>query len=677
MVEVETVLYIVLALLFAVGVSWFQYYNNTKRKVPQRLVLSFLRSIAILGLLVLLINPKISTQVKTIEKHPLVLLFDNSASIAALQGTEVVEELREKIKRNTVLQDHFSVSEMVFDQSINTFDTLSFAGVQTNIYEALQKTERLFPNKNKAVVLISDGNQTTGSGFSYYSHPQTALYPIVIGDTTQYEDFFIQELNANRYAFLKNTYPVEVFVSYQGAGTRFGEITLSIGSKNLEKRTVQFSKESPVLKETFYIKAAVVGLQNIAVNIRPFYGEKNTLNNVKTVALEVVDEQTKVGIVSEVIHPDLATLKKSIEANEQRKAFIFSPEVANDSLSNMDLVIWYQPNRSFVNAFEVSKVKGLPSLYFLGNSTDVDFLNSSQSIFSMKKPLVTEAVTGKINPQFSLFSKPGLTPELYPPLQGLISDIVMFTNHENVFHQEIKGIPLENSVLSLTKDVAPRVGVFSGVDLWKWRMYNFSDTRSFNDFDEFIGKLIFYLTAAPTKSQLVLDYNSNLTEGESALLKATYFNTAYEIAVNESLELKVKNNANQTVLVAPMLLQQEEFIANLSSLSAGEYSFEVQVLEKNIKKNGQFRIVENSVEAQFSSANYTKMKQLADRNEGLLFIAANYELLFNELLQNNDFAPTLKSTENVVSLIEIKWLIALIVGAFAIEWFIRKYYGLN
>jgi hypothetical protein len=52
-------------------------------------------------------------------------------------------------------------------------------------------------------------------------------------------------------------------------------------------------------------------------------------------------------------------------------------------------------------------------------------------------------------------------------------------------------------------------------------------------------------------------------------------------------------------------------------------------------------------------------------------------LLIEDLLQDDRFLPTQKSELIVVSLIEFKWLLALIAVALTAEWFIRKYNGLN
>ena len=61
--------------------------------------------------------------------------------------------------------------------------------------------------------------------------------------------------------------------------------------------------------------------------------EKNTFNNTKNFAVEVIDQKTNVAIISAINHPDVAALKRAIETNAQRKVTIVKP---NDIKSLQD-----------------------------------------------------------------------------------------------------------------------------------------------------------------------------------------------------------------------------------------------------------------------------------------------------------------------------------------------------
>ena len=70
------------------------------------------------------------------------------------------------------------------------------------------------------------------------------------------------------------------------------------------------------------------------------------------------------------------------------------------------------------------------------------------------------------------------------------------------------------------------------------------------------------------------------------------------------------------------------------------------------------------------------MKKLATNSGGKQFYISQIEAIKKELIENDNYVPTEKSTINIVPLVEFKILLALIVFAFAAEWIVRKYNGL-
>ncbi|MEL6916307.1 MAG: VWA domain-containing protein, partial [Bacteroidota bacterium] len=71
-----------------------------------------------------------------------------------------------------------------------------------------------------------------------------------------------------------------------------------------------------------------------------------------------------------------------------------------------------------------------------------------------------------------------------------------------------------------------------------------------------------------------------------------------------------------------------------------------------------------------------KLDQLAQRTGGKLYYPSETKALFKDLMENKRFLPTQKSKQNVVSLVDFRFLLGIIAVALATEWFIRKYNGL-
>ena len=133
-------------------------------------LLAFLRFLSIFGLLLLLINPSVSRSTFETVKTPLPIVVDNSSSIVDLKANQVAKELYEKISSNSNLKDKFDVQTYSFDsefQPIESSDELNFKGKQTNLDEVAKNLKSINKNLSFPTVLISDGNQTSGSDYVF------------------------------------------------------------------------------------------------------------------------------------------------------------------------------------------------------------------------------------------------------------------------------------------------------------------------------------------------------------------------------------------------------------------------------------------------------------------------------------------------------------------------------
>ena len=210
----NTILLLLLSLLIAGGLSFFQYFYKAKIKSKGNLVLAFLRFLSIFGILLLLINPIMSRKTLEIIKTPLPIVVDNSSSIIDLKSKEIALELHKKLSQNKDLQEKFEVQSYQFDSEFQSSENFSFKGTQTNLDEVAKSLKSIYKNTTFPTVLITDGNQTSGNDYVYSFDANNKVFPLVVGDTTKFMDLKVSQLNINKYAFQKNKFPVEVFLNY-------------------------------------------------------------------------------------------------------------------------------------------------------------------------------------------------------------------------------------------------------------------------------------------------------------------------------------------------------------------------------------------------------------------------------------------------------------------------------
>ena len=117
---------------------------------------------------------------------------------------------------------------------------------------------KVLKNDSNAIVLITDGNQTVGNDYEY-SSIKNPVFPLVVGDTTQYEDVKISQLNVNRYSFINNQFPVEIFLQYEGNQSLKLRYTIENKGKIIYSKLISFSPQKNSQRIEASIKATQEG----------------------------------------------------------------------------------------------------------------------------------------------------------------------------------------------------------------------------------------------------------------------------------------------------------------------------------------------------------------------------------------------------------------------------------
>lgn len=676
--QIQTVLFILLAAIVALALVLFQYYYKNKRKGKLQIILSFLRFLAIFGTLLLIINPNFTKNEYTLEKTNLVLLVDNSSSMTSEDKAKVISDLSSLKNKMESSSESFNILNYRFGAELSNSDSLGFTEKSTNISKALAGLNEIFTGTNTAVLLFTDGNQTIGEDYEFYGKRQKfPIYPVVLGDTTKYDDISISQINANRYAFLKNKFPLEVFISYDGKEEVSSELQVFVDDKLVYKEKISLSNISNTKIVNTQIEASTVGIKNIKVIVPPLPNEKNTANNEKLLALEVLDEKTNVAIISNVQHPDIGALKKAIESNEQRLVSIYRPDTDLSKLQEVDVYILYQPDASFDKVYKQIQLRKSNSFTILGTYTDLNFINRIQNNYLVETGYPVQELFASPNAAFSKFDISEFSVEGFPPLVSDAGPVNVLGIGEPLLKARIKGVDMDQPLLTTAEEDTAKHAILVGENIWKWRVQNYRNDQTFKDFDAFLGKLTLYLSTSKGKNRFVLDYSSIYNNSSETKIKATYFDEAFVFDSNASINIKVESKSTNTSVEVPMLLKDGYYEADLSNLPPGKYDFVATVTKGNLSRSGSFSILDFDAEKQFSSSNYAKLNRLAKNTGGKLYFPDQMDSLVKALETDPKFVPVQKSKQNVVPLIDFKFLLGIIIAALSLEWFIRKYNGLT
>lgn len=673
--QTKIVLLIILAAIVALALVLFQYYFKSKKRGRLTVFLSFLRFIGVFGLLLLLINPKFTKKEYTLEKTNLVILTDNSTSVDGSKNE--IASILEKINSNEAIANRFRIKQYNFGTTLEESDALDYKAKQTNITKALSSIKDIYAYTNTAMLLLTDGNQTIGEDYEFYSNTlKYPIFPIALGDTTKYEDVRIGQVNVNKYAFLKNKYPIETYAIYEGKGSITAAVNITVNGKNIYRENINLSAENNSKRIHTLLGANSVGVKRIKVAITPLDNERNISNNQKNIAIEVIDEKTNIAIISNITHPDIGALKKSIEQNEQRSVTIMKPNVKSKDLEDVDVFILYQPERSFSTIYKYIEQKKASLFTVTGAKTNWNFINSTRKQYYVEDGYPTQEVFGVLNPSFSKFDISDFLMEDFPPLESNAGTIGN-NEGETLIQTKIQGRTLQSPMLLALDDDNGKEVVLFGENIWKWRVQSYRNNQNFENFDNLIGKLMLYLSTSKAKNRLNVDFRSVYQGSIDAKITAAYFDEAFVFDANASIALKLNGKENGFSNETPMLVKGNFYEADLTNIPAGEYIFTVSVKNENRSKTGSFTILDFDVEKQFLSTDYKKLNQLATGTGGKIYFPSEIDNFLENVTNNKEFVPVQKGKENVVPLIDFWILFGIIATALALEWFIRKYNGLT
>tara|TARA_R110002167_G_scaffold114779_3_gene288732 strand:+ start:228 stop:2255 length:2028 start_codon:yes stop_codon:yes gene_type:complete len=672
--QTATIFYLVFALLLSISVAFFQYYYKVTNKPKVTSLLFVLKTLSLFLLILLLINPTIENTVLENEKPVLSILVDNSKSIAFFKEGNSVSEIVTNLSNSADLNTKFSLSDFSFGKNLQVLDSLSFLENETNITNAIVEVNELNKDKIAPIILITDGNQTIGAAYEFLNTKQP-IYPVIIGDTTKYVDVKITQLNVNKYSYLQNKFPVEVLLNYDGNEAVTSQFSIFNNGKTVFRENISFSSDKKSATITANLTSTKEGLQYYTASISTLKNEKNIKNNSKSFSVEVINEQTKVLILSSVLHPDIGTLKKSIESNQQRSVDVFMVDNFKGQIEDYKLIILNQVNAKFNTVLSLINQQNSNYLMISGVNTDWNFINKQQLGFTKNAINQLENYGATYNEGFLTFLQEDIGFNNFPPLKEKFGEISISKEHQTLVYQNINGVQTKQPLLSIFEVNNQKSAVLFGEGIWKWRAASFLNSNSFEEFDSFTSGLVQYLASNKKRNRLEVRAENLYPANSTIHISAFYTDKNYQFDARASLEITITNSETKEVTKIPFSLIHNSYQVEIENLPSGAYSYTVNVLGQDIKNDGRFVITDYQIEEQFTNANVNKLEQLAAKSGGKVFYKNQVDDLTKELLDNESFYTVQKSSVKQQNLIDWKRILFFIISLLTAEWFIRKYNG--
>ena len=644
-----------------------------------------LRLLTIAILAFLLLDPVVSSQFRKIEKPTILVALDKSSSLTfshdSLELNKHEQQLNELTQR---LGESYDVKTYSFGSQVIEGFSDQYDQKETDFSALLREMEERHFNRNiGAFIMVSDGIYNKGANPLYSKHNfNFPLFTIAVGDTSKKKDVILKKASHNDIAYLGNQFPVNIDISAYGSKGEVVTTTIYQNGKKLASKNTAILSNSESTTAKFLLEATKIGMQSFRIEVSSVPNESNTTNNSASIFIEVLDSRQKILILANSPHPDIGAMKSSLLAFDNYQVDNELAQQFTGNIDGYDLVILHQlPSKkqpvALINKIVESNVS---CLYILGHQTNISGFNLHNTGLkitgNIRKLNEARAVYEK---DFSLFTLPSAFIEnisKLPPLHSPFGEYSMSNDHTNFLNQRIGLVESGNPLITFTKIENKKIGVICGDGIWRWKTWSYQETQRHDNFNEFIGKIVQYLSVKEDKSRFRVSSKNIFYENEAIVIDAELYNDSYELINDAEIGITIVDEQGKEF---PYVFNRttSAYTLNVGTLPVGQYSYQAFVKggDQTLSKKGSFNVTPILIESINTIANHELLFKLSQKYNGDLFHMSELEALEKMIAENEEIRPVSYTEDKPLELIHLKWVFFLLITLLAAEWYMRKRNG--
>ena len=629
--------------------------------------------------------------VDTDRQEPIVVLAQDVSESVGLE-TDTLAYAQDWSALREALEERYRVVEYTFGSRVREGDALTFQDKETNLDAVLSEIGDVYGTQNLgAVVLATDGIYNQGANPAYREFALPApVYTVGLGDTTRRRDLRVSRVFHNRIAYLDDQFSIQVDVQARNAAGENTVLTVSrvgeAGNAVLHTERVAIDAPDFFATREIILDADRPGVQRYRIAVSTIGNEVSTANNQRDIFVDILDARQQILILAEAPHPDIAALRQALVTGRNNEVEVAYGNEFAGNLADFDLVILHHLP-SVVNrlgpGLEILRREEIPTLFLTGPGIPAPLMNAAQDLLTFQgggAQVDGNEVTARLVPNFNAFT---LSEELitalptYPPLSAPFGNFAPNPGAQVLLNQRIGRVDTEYPLLAVGESRGRRAGVLAASGLWQWRLFDFLEYGDHRRFDEFISQLTQYLTVQEDKRRFRVTAAENIfDENEAVQLDAELYNSSYELV----------NGPEATVVVTGPEDREYNFTfsrtANAYTLDAGtlpvgNYTYRARVNDggEQLISEGRFSVQSVELERYVLEADHGLLRQLSDRYGGTFVTPDELGTLPGLLDDSGAAKPVLFETVNTRSVLNLKWVFALLFALFAAEWGLRRWSG--
>lgn len=683
--------YLLIFLVAALGVAFLLYFRNKDSREltrNQRTVLMALRFFSFILIAFFLLSPFLKSLKKIVQNPIIVAAWDNSGSvISTADSVQLAQEMIQLKNRITSeLGQDYSLINYTFGQETELDGELNFSEKKSDYSNLITTlTNNHFNDNIGALLLAGDGIYNQGKNpVNMQENITFPVYSIGLGDTTEFTDARIQGIRVNRTSFSGNRFPVEADTHFTKLEGRPLRLAVLEEGKEVASTVITPANDDYFQSHQFILEAGEAGLKHFTVTVETTENEQNTKNNTARFVVNVLENKQKILILSDGHHPDIGALKNTLEQQKSYDVSVFTEEPYPNNLSDFNLVILNQlptSGKSMASLVENDANKRVPLLFIVGTKTFLPQLNALAQGAAVN-PLAgsPEEAQAAFNPAYATFTLSESFREVlekFPPLMVPFANYRLEPEFNVLLYQKVKNIGTGKPLLATGVFNGKKTGFLFGEGIWRWRLNNYFQNQSHDQFNELVNQLVQYLALRENEDNFIVNLEPVYTEIDPVVLDAEVYNDVFERITTEEVSIVIQNEQGDE-LDFTFDVHGNGYHLNAGILPVGNYSFVAKVTLGNqtFTEMGNFAVTGVNIENMVTQANHRMLYQLSSQTGGAFYTASQIDQAIDELKKNNNLKPASYFQEMVTELLNLRLMFFVVLILLSVEWFLRKYWGI-
>ena len=580
--------YVLIGVLVGLLYSFVFYRKENLLNEVKKVVvytMAFFRFISVCILALLLLEPLIEIENQIIEKPFLVIAHDNSESLLVNKDSAYISSdyLIALFSFKEKLEEKYEVKSFTFGEEVKSGLEIDFTDKQTGVSEFIEELYTRYYGRNLgAVILASDGiiNQGANPLYEIKKIKHTPFFTVALGDTLVRKDLILNNIVHNRLAYKGNDFPIEIIVKGSQFEGSKAKVSITKDGVELFSEKVFFETSSDVITLSLLLEAKSSGKQRYVVNVEELAGELTYVNNKREFYIDILDNKQEILILAKTPHPDIAAMQSALEKNINYEVSSVVVDDFEGEAKNYNLVIFHQlPTGNKKQNTVVDRVikTGVPSLFVLGSGTDYNQFNNYNLGLKLIGVNGVNNVTASINPVFSQFT---VTESLkqaipkFPPFKTPFVGSYGIANSATVLlYQKIGVTVTDYPLLVFNEKNDTKYGFIIGEGIWRWKLNDYSNNKSHDNFNDLVSKMVQYLALKEDKSKFRVYCENTFLENQFVVFESELYNDSYELINEEDVVIEMTNQDGEVYPAKSFSRSGNAYRLDAGIFEVGEYSY--------------------------------------------------------------------------------------------------------